>query len=74
MSVLYFICSVIFGKLSELPQISCIIPHLVGIQDFLYRTKFSISLVQIDISCPKTLKLQIFSKMLGERSEKGIPL
>ena len=40
---LYFICHVIFDQHSELRQISCIIPHLVEIQDSLYRRKFSIN-------------------------------
>ena len=40
---LYFVCDVIFDKLSEPQQISCIIPHQVEAPDSLYRIKFGIS-------------------------------
>ena len=40
---MYFICDVIFEKLLKLQQISCVIHHLVEIQDSLYRAKFSIN-------------------------------
>ena len=40
---LYFICDVILEKLLELRQISCIVHHLVEIQDSLYQAKFSIN-------------------------------
>ena len=33
MVFLYFICDVIFDKLSELPQVCCLIPHYIEIQD-----------------------------------------
>ena len=38
---LYFICDVLLSKLSEVWQISFIIPHEVEIQDSLYQAKFS---------------------------------
>ena len=40
---LYFICDVILEKLLELRLISCIVHHLVEIQDSLYQAKFSIN-------------------------------
>ena len=36
----YLICHIIFVKLSELRQISCVIPHEVEIQASLYQAKF----------------------------------
>ena len=37
---LYLICDVISDRLSELRQISCIIPHQVEVQDSLHGAKF----------------------------------
>ena len=73
---MYFICDVIFEKLSELRQISCIVSSSLS-----RNTRFLISgqifnqslweLVQMESTCFKTLKLQNLCKVLGERCETG---
>ena len=66
---LYFICDVIFDKLSELQQIPCIIPHKAEIQDSSYWAGFSIN------HNGNWYKWRVLvSKMICKRLETGAPL
>ena len=48
---MYFICDVIFGKLLELRQFSCVIPHLVEIQGSSYiGSSFQLIITKIGIN------------------------
>ena len=71
---LIFIRGVIFDKLSELRQISLLTRNTRFCMSGQVFNQSLSKLMQMESTCFKTLKLQTFCKIFGQRCETGAPL
>ena len=74
----FFHCDIIFDKLSELGQISCVVPYYIEIKDSLYLGKFFVNFFENWYKMKKIIAYHnfffFFVKYFEEGVETGAPL